>query len=107
MAKVLTIQDLIKSGKKLVLPPEALKPSDENIAKLHQGAYIKVGLTGDIGDSHKFPVEYCWAEFNESDKDTGLIEVTINKDLELTHIHGWDDGDILHIKHSNVLAILY
>jgi len=105
MAKVLTIQDLIKSGKKLVLPPEALKPSDENIAKLKQGAYVKVGLAGN--NFPESPVEYCWAEFNESDKDTDLIKVTINNDLELTHIHGWDDGDILHIKHSNVLAILY
>jgi hypothetical protein len=105
MAKVLTIVDLNKSGKTLVLPSDALPASDENIAKLKQGAYIKVGLAGD--DYPKSPVEYCWAEFIKSNKDTGLIEIIINNDLVLTHLHCLDDGDKLEIKPENVLAILY
>lgn len=105
MAKVLTIVDLNKSGKKLVLPSESLPPTDENIAKLTQGAYIKVGLAGD--DYPNSPVEYSWAEFNGYGVAADLITATINNDLLFTKLHGWADGDILTIKPENVLAILY
>ncbi len=103
--KIFTQLDLLQSGFRLALSSEALKPTDENIADLKVGAFIKIGLTGD--EFPAIPCEYCWTQLLNLNHDKNSYQVSIDNDLVLSHIHGLYDGDSLIITKDQILAILY
>lgn len=81
-----------------VNPPEAFKPTPENLANLATGNYVKIRVQG---GNH---TEAFWCEVESVNNNS--ISVVINQDLQYTHYHGLKDTDELEIKPENVLSIL-
>lgn len=88
----------ITSTSTMRLPPEAKRPTDENIKNLIAGDYLKLGA-----GAHGFN-ETFWAKFvtMEGENLVGRIQ----NDLQYTIHHGLRDEELITIPRDKLIAIL-
>ena len=74
------------------LPPAAL-----SIGALQANSIVKVGVEAEGS------MEFFWATITE--RSGQGFSATVTNDLKLTHLHGLDDGDLIHFGAGEILQI--